>query len=51
MPHKTPTDLTNALCSNTKAMSTWQDITPLAKNEWVCWIISAKKNRNSGPSN
>jgi uncharacterized protein YdeI (YjbR/CyaY-like superfamily) len=21
----------------------WKDITPLARNEWICWITSAKK--------
>ena len=21
----------------------WEDITPLARNEWICWIEDAKK--------
>jgi hypothetical protein len=21
----------------------WEDITPLARNEWICWVISVKK--------
>jgi uncharacterized protein YdeI (YjbR/CyaY-like superfamily) len=21
----------------------WNDITPLARNEWICWVISGKK--------
>ena len=25
------------------ALATWLDITPLARNEWICWIDSAKK--------
>ena len=25
------------------ALATWGDITPLARNEWICWIESAKK--------
>ncbi|HEY5411128.1 MAG TPA: YdeI/OmpD-associated family protein [Caulobacteraceae bacterium] len=29
--------------SNPKALATWEDITPLARNEWICWIESAKK--------
>jgi uncharacterized protein YdeI (YjbR/CyaY-like superfamily) len=24
-------------------LATWEDITPLARNEWICWIESAKK--------
>ena len=31
-------------CSNgEEALATWQDITPLARSEWICWIESAKK--------
>ena len=41
--HKTPPDLQKALNSNVKAHKTWEDITPLARNEWVCWVISGKK--------
>ena len=26
-----------------KALATWDDITPLARNEWICWVESAKK--------
>jgi len=41
--HSIPTDLRKALNSNSTMMARWQDITPLAKNEWICWIESAKK--------
>jgi uncharacterized protein YdeI (YjbR/CyaY-like superfamily) len=41
--HDLPTDLKKALTSNAKALKTWEDITPLARNEWICWIESAKK--------
>jgi Bacteriocin-protection, YdeI or OmpD-Associated len=41
--HDLPADLKKALTSNTKALETWEDITPLARNEWICWIESAKK--------
>lgn len=43
IPHKVPVDLRNALNSTSKALHTWEDITPLARNEWICWIESAKK--------
>jgi uncharacterized protein YdeI (YjbR/CyaY-like superfamily) len=41
--HDLPADLKQALSSNAKALATWEDITPLARNEWICWIESAKK--------
>lgn len=40
--HKTPPDLKEALVANPKALEIWEDITPLARNEWICWIISPK---------
>jgi len=42
--HDLPADLKKALAANAKALATWQDITPLARNEWICWIESAKKS-------
>ncbi len=41
--HKLPHDVRNIISSTPKALTTWQDITPLARNEWICWIESAKK--------
>lgn len=41
--HKMPSDLRSEIISNTSALKAWQDITPLARNEWICWIESAKK--------
>jgi uncharacterized protein YdeI (YjbR/CyaY-like superfamily) len=43
--HKLPADLKSTLSSSPKAKAVWDDITPLAKNEWICWIISAKKEK------
>ena len=41
--HNLPADLKKALTSDAKASETWEDITPLARNEWICWLESAKK--------
>lgn len=41
--HSIPSDLRNALTASPKAKAAWLDITPLARNEWICWISSAKK--------
>jgi uncharacterized protein YdeI (YjbR/CyaY-like superfamily) len=41
--HTLPADLKKALTSAPKALEAWAEITPLARNEWICWIESAKK--------
>lgn len=42
--HNLPADLKKALIANPGALGTWEDITPLARNEWICWVESAKKD-------
>lgn len=41
--HTLPKDLKDALAADAKAKAVWDDITPLAKNEWICWVTSGKK--------
>ncbi|HEX2802370.1 MAG TPA: YdeI/OmpD-associated family protein [Sphingomicrobium sp.] len=41
--HDLPGDFEDALKADADALTTWHDITPLARNEWICWIESAKK--------
>lgn len=41
--HKLPPDLRKALTSSPAAMAAWEDITALARNEWICWVESVKK--------
>jgi uncharacterized protein YdeI (YjbR/CyaY-like superfamily) len=41
--HDLPEDFRDALTADPEALATWEDITPLARNEWICWIESAKK--------
>lgn len=41
--HKAPADLLAALGSDATAQATWRALTPLARNEWSCWVISAKQ--------
>ena len=41
--HKVPADLRKVLMSDKRALEAWENITPLARNEWICWIISVKK--------
>jgi uncharacterized protein YdeI (YjbR/CyaY-like superfamily) len=40
--HALPADLRRALGADPEALAAWEDITPLARNEWICWTISVK---------
>jgi len=44
MVHQLPGDIRKTLASVPKAQIAWDDITPLARNEWICWVESAKKD-------
>lgn len=46
--HTVPPDLRKALLANPKALATWNQTTPLARSEWVCWVISGKKAETRG---
>lgn len=41
--HKLPVDLRKALVANPTALIAWKDITPLARNEFICWVEDAKQ--------
>jgi hypothetical protein len=41
--HALPGDFKKAIAADKKVLALWQDITPLARNEWICWVISGKK--------
>ena len=38
--HDVPEDMQDALTADAKALATWETLTPLARNEWICWTIS-----------
>lgn len=40
--HTLPADLREALFTDDAACDAWNDITPLARNEWICWVENAK---------
>lgn len=44
LPHKVPKDLQYALSSLKSIKLAWEDITPIARNEWICWVEDAKKS-------
>jgi Bacteriocin-protection, YdeI or OmpD-Associated len=41
--HKLPADLREALLGDATALAAWKDITPLARNEFICWVEDAKQ--------
>jgi uncharacterized protein YdeI (YjbR/CyaY-like superfamily) len=43
--HALPVDLRDALLANGPALERWNDITPLARNEFICWVLDAKQDK------
>jgi len=41
--HPMPADLKKALGAKPKAYEAWESLTPLQRNEFICWVISNKK--------
>ena len=40
--HVLPDDVRKVLTIHPSALAAWNDITPLARNEWICWVEGAK---------
>ena len=43
--HRLPADLRETLVSSDTALEAWKDITPLARNEFICWVEDAKQEK------
>jgi hypothetical protein len=43
--HDMPADLKKALNSAPAALAAWESLTPLARNEWICWDITVKQEQ------
>lgn len=41
--HGVPEDLGESLLADGEALALWEDLTPLARNEWICWVEDAKR--------
>lgn len=41
--HTLPDDLRQALSASAEAGAAWEDITVLARNEFICWVEDAKQ--------
>lgn len=42
LPHRIPLDLRKAILANPRVKLLWEDITSLARNEFMCWVEDAK---------
>ena len=42
--HTMPADVRQAIEADPQVKAVWADITPLARNEWICWVTSAKQD-------
>jgi hypothetical protein len=43
--HTLPADLRAALVSSKTALAAWESLTPLARNEWICWTTAVKQEK------
>lgn len=41
--HTLPPDLQKALLAHSDSLRAWESITPLSRNEWICWVETAKQ--------
>lgn len=41
--HEVPADVQKALLSKPDVLTVWNGLTPLARNEWICWVTIVKK--------
>ena len=43
--HEVTEDLVSALTETEEIMDLWEKLTPIARNEFICWIESAKQDK------
>lgn len=41
--HTLPLDFRRAIAKHKEVQALWDIVTPLARNEWICWVTSGKK--------
>ena len=40
--HQIPKDMKEVFVASKKLYEIWNNLTPLARNEWICWVITNK---------
>ncbi|MFC3114290.1 YdeI/OmpD-associated family protein [Cellvibrio fontiphilus] len=43
--HNLPIDLVDAISQNTEAIALWEGLTPIGRNEFICWIEDVKQEK------
>lgn len=42
--HSVPSDLAETIATDVRVRDLWEGLTPLLRNEWICWVISVKRD-------
>lgn len=42
--HDLPDDIKSLLLANPDVLEKWNNLTPLARNEWICWVTIVKED-------
>ncbi len=42
--HETPEDMQNAISADSGLLLKWNALTPIQRNEWICWVTIVKKD-------
>lgn len=42
--HTVPNDIKRALTGNAGILEKWNKLTPIQRNEWICWVTIVKKS-------
>lgn len=42
--HELPEDMKVKIFNNPELLEKWNSLTPLARNEWICWVTIVKKS-------
>jgi len=43
--HELPADLVDALIETRDIANLWENLTPIARNEFICWVEDAKQEK------
>jgi uncharacterized protein YdeI (YjbR/CyaY-like superfamily) len=41
--HEVPADIEKAMTADTDLLDRWNKLTPIQRNEWICWVTIVKK--------
>jgi hypothetical protein len=41
--HEVPDDISKSLGADTDVLERWNNLTPIQRNEWICWVTIVKK--------